>query len=264
MVPDLNIHDARAAMQVWLRRMGNDLHMRLDSVPQVFDRFDRIAAKLRQGELEAVGCNILEYRQLARWLNKSWVVVPLQKTPLSYVLLSRTAAGGKGLADLKGKRLMLLASPNACLAPAWLTNLLHRDRHGESAQFFSEVARKSKAPQVILPVFFGQADACLATNDGFRTLCELNPQVAVRLRLVAASTEVVPMVYAFGEHVNAEALDRTLRVLADVPGSAAGRQVLTLFQYDRLEARSIDVLHGSLAMLAQAERVAHATGNSND
>jgi len=188
-VSDINIHDARAAMQVWLRRIGNDLHMHLDHVPQVFDRFDRIAEQLRQGELDAVGCNILEYRQLARWLNKSWVVVPFQRMPLSYALLSRAVAGVKRVAALKGKRLILLASPNACLAPVWLTNLLHRDRQGEPAQFFSAVVRRSKVPQVILPVFFGQADGCLVTNDGFRTLCELNPQVAAQLQPLATSPE---------------------------------------------------------------------------
>lgn len=262
-VSDMNIHDARAAMQVWLRRIGNDLHMRLDHVPQVFDSFDRIAAQIRQGELDAVGCDILEYRKLSRWLNKRWVIVPSQKEPLSYVLLARAAAGVGRVAELKGRRIAILAAPSACLAPLWLSNLLHEERQGEPAQFFSEVVRKPKASQVILPTFFGQTDACLATRLGYRTLCELNPQVAVQLRLVAASPEVVSMVYAFSDKVDAQALDRTLRVLSDVPGSAAGRQVLTLFQFEKLEARSTAVLQSSLAILEQAERGASATGNSH-
>lgn len=261
-VSEMNLHDARAAMQVWLRRIGSDVQMRLDHVPRVFDRFDRIAAQLRLGELDAVGCNILEYRKLARWLNKTWVVVPAQKQPLAYMLLGRAASGASRVADLKGKRLTMLASANACLAPAWLGNLLHEAGEEEISPFFAEVTSKAKVSQVILPAYFGQTDACLCTKQGFRTLCELNPQVATQLRPLATSPEVVSMVYAFGEHVGVEALERTLRVLADIPGSAAGRQVLTLFQIERLEARSTDVLRSSLGILASAERRNHGKGGS--
>ncbi|MBL8173212.1 MAG: PhnD/SsuA/transferrin family substrate-binding protein [Bryobacterales bacterium] len=254
-VAGMNINDARAAMRVWLRRVAGDLQVQLALVPEVFESFERIESQLRQGGLDAVGIDMIEYRQLARLLSSRCVVVPAQRDPLSYVVLVKQGAGIKTIAGLRGRRLMMLTSQHARLAPHWLSTLLHAQENSEPAHFFSSVTAKGKPSQVILPVFFGQADACVVTRHGFLTMGELNPQVTARLDPIAQSPQVVAMLYAFRRDVDEAGLQKTLQILGSVPQSAAGRQLLALFQFDRLEARGLDSLKDSLAILDEAAKI---------
>ena len=60
----------------------------------------------------------------------------------------------------------------------WLSTILEEGHCGSSDQFFGSVTTDTKVSRVVLPVFLGQADACLTSKAGFDTMCELNPQVA--------------------------------------------------------------------------------------
>jgi ABC-type phosphate/phosphonate transport system substrate-binding protein len=60
-------------------------------------------------------------------------------------------------------------------------------------QFFTTIKRASKPSQVLLPVFFGQADACVTTASTFALMAELNPQIEKRLAVVKRSPELVSL-----------------------------------------------------------------------
>jgi ABC-type phosphate/phosphonate transport system substrate-binding protein len=254
LVGDVNLNDARASMVVWMRRIAQDLELDLQYDPQVFENSERLAVRVRQGQLDTVAINILEYRRMIDWLNGSQVVVPTQRTKLEYILLVRADAGISKLADLKGRRLMALKVPKACIAAAWLSNLLDGEESGGAERFFGSIVPDTKPARVILPVFFGQADACLTTSSSFATMSELNPQVAKRLRPLATSPEIVSSLYTFRRDWEHSTRDQMIRALADLRSSPSGRQVLTMFQCESLVMKDSSCLNNSLAILEQAER----------
>lgn len=263
LVRDVGINDAKAAMVVWMKHIAEDLGVDLRYVPEVFENPENLSSKLKQGNLDAVAVNVLEYRRLREWLIPGKITVPSQKTPLTYVLLVRADSGVARIADLRGRRLLQLDSLQACVAPAWLTTLIGDERQEASvASFFGDVVKKPKPSQVIFPVFFGQAEACLTTQLSFRTAGELNPQIVKRLKILEASPEIVASLYSFRKGCSSGIRAKVVGAMAGLASSAAGRQVLTLFQCESLQERDASCVDATLSILARAERMQDRNGGT--
>lgn len=256
LVNDVSISDARAAMAVWMKRIVQDLQLDVRTAAEVFEREDRILSKLRQAEIDCVALTLPEYRRLRDLLDTSQFVVPGQKTQLEYVLLVRSGSGINSLADLRGRRLVTLQSPLTVVASAWLTTVLGAAGYDAPEHFFGALSAKAKPSQVILPVFFGQAEACLTTRSSFLTMSELNPQTLTRLQPLAVSPPIVPSVQAFRKGYEGTGKGKIFQALTGLSSSAAGRQVLTLFQVEDLTIKGPAHLKSSLDILAQAEHLA--------
>jgi ABC-type phosphate/phosphonate transport system substrate-binding protein len=107
----------------------------------------------------------------------------------------------------------------------------------------------------VLPVFFGQSDACLTTKTTFETMCELNPQVARDLEAIATSPAMLVSFYVFHKNYHSPNREKLTNVLPKLDQSASGRQLATLFQFDRLEIRDGSSLTPALNVLEAAERL---------
>ena len=126
---------------------------------------------------------------------------------------------------------------------------------GPAENYFGSLITDTKVSRVVLPVFFGQADACLVSRRGFEAMCELNPQLATDLTAIATSPLMVLCFYAFRKNYN----NSNRHVLANVHTrlltSPAGRQLATLFQFEGLTIRDGTCLASALSVLDTAERV---------
>jgi len=256
LVSQVNLNDARAAMQVWLKRMSQDLNIPIEFSPRVFDTSEEILRRARAGQFDAVALNVIEYREIADALDPGHVIA--ESDGEQYLLLTKSAGPVRRLSDLRGKRLTVLRAPRMCLAAPWLANLLKEGQLGESDQFFASISSDLKPSRVVLPVFFGQADACITSRRGFETMSELNPQVARDLTVIARSPELVVTFYTFHKNYHGVSRERFAKVYADMPASAAGRQLATLFQFQGLAVKEVSCLAPSLAILETSDR--HRTG----
>jgi len=261
LVADVNLNDARAAMEIWIRRISRDMNIAVEVNPKVFDTTQEVLNRARNGQLDAVALNVLEYRQIADVLDPSQIIAEADATGLEqYVLLAKRNSGLQRLGDLRGRRLCTLKAPKMCVADAWLSTILDEGHFGQSEQFFGSVITDTKASRVVLPVFFGQADACLTSKRGFDTMCELNPQVARDLTTIASSPAMVVTFYIFHKNYHGLTRERFAKVYSDVRISAAGRQLATLFQFENLVAREIGCLAPALAVLEMSDRARNRPG----
>lgn len=258
---DVNLNDARAAMLIWIKQMTKDLNVVIDFNPRVFSTSEEIVDRTRRGQLDAIALNIVEYRQIADLLDPSQIVtVAGVAGQEQYLILAKQNSGIRELGDLKGRRLCALKSPRMCIAPGWLSTILDEGHYGPAEQFFGSVATVAKFSQVVLPVFFGQAEGCLTSKRGFDTMCELNPQVARDLRVLASSPPLVVMFYAFCKNYQSVQRGKLIRALSGLCDSPAGRQLATLFQFDELTVRDGSCLASALGILETAERVRSRRG----
>ena len=97
------------------------------------------------------------------------------------VLLVRRDSGIRGLDQLRGGKLTLLQGAGGEIASLWLDNLLAKRGLPAAGRMFGSVKVVPKAQQVILPVFFRQADGCIVGSNAFQTAVELNPQLGKEL-----------------------------------------------------------------------------------
>ena len=261
LVADVNINDARAAMLIWIKRMEQDLNVAVEINPKVFDTTQEVLRRARGGQLDTVALNVIEYRQIADVLDPSQIVAETGAAgQAQYIVLAKRNSGIQHLGDLRGRRLFVLKAPKMCVASAWLSTILDEGHFGPSEQFFGSVITDAKVSRVVLPVFFGQADACLTSKQGFDTMCELNPQVARDLTVIASSPAMVVTFYAFHKNYKSMSRERFAKVYSDLPSNVAGRQLATLFQFESLVVNDIACLAPALAVLEKAERARSRPG----
>jgi len=256
LVADVNMADARASMAFWLKQMTSDLQMPIEFNPQVFDTTAEIVTRARAGRLDAAALNIFEYRQLVDVLDPNQVISEGGAVGQEqYVVLTKRSSGFDQLKDLRGRRLCVLKGPKLCASTPWLTTILEEARLGPSDQFFGTITTETKVSRAILPVFFGQADACLAPKRGFDMMGELNPQVAKSLSVVANSPPLTVAFYVFRKDYRGINRERFIRILSNLRSSPAGKQLSTLFQFEQLTVRDAKCLANSLEILETADRI---------
>jgi len=261
LVTDVNLNDARAAMSIWLKRMMVDLNVVIEFSPKVFDTTEEILRRARSGQLDAVALNVVEYRQIADVLDPSEIIAEAGALGQEqYILLAKRNGAIRHLGDLRGRRVCMLKAPKMCVAPAWLSTILEEAHLGPSEEFFGSVITDTKASRVVLPVFFGQADACLTSKRGFDTMCELNPQVAQDLTAIASSPAMMLCFYVFRRNYHGVNREKFAKVYSDLRASVAGRQLATLFQFEGLEVRDVSCLRSALSVLEAAERARSGMG----
>ena len=261
LVADVNLNDARAAMAIWLKRMMVDLNLVIEFNPKVFDTTEEILRRARSGQLDAVALNVVEYRQIADVLDPSEIIAESGATGVEqYILLAKRNSGLQHLGDLRGRRLCTLKNPKMCVADAWLSTILDEGHLSPSGQFFGTATTDTKVSRVVLPVFFGQSDACLTSKRGFDTMCELNPQVAKDLIAIASSPAMVVTFYVFHKNYHGVNRERFAKVYSGVRSSVSGRQLATLFQFDQLTVQDGSCLTTALSILDRAERARNRPG----
>jgi phosphonate transport system substrate-binding protein len=110
------------------------------------------------------------------------------------------------------------------LAPKWLATRVAAQTPSYAEPFFGRVTKEAKLAQIVLPVYFRKADACIVTRQGFETMCELNPQLRGNLRVLASSPRLLRFLGGYRQDCPA-------------PLKARGQQALMFFQVRRLTDR---------------------------
>lgn len=233
-IGDANRNDVLAALKVWADTVARERRVAADPHPEVFATFGDMEAALRAETITVISVPADEFVAL----EKTFPLTGLFSSTVGgsvdeeYLVLVRQDRSVQGLAELLGGRLVVLDSPRCALAPAWLDTELLRRGLPESARFFREIVRATKVNRAILPVFFQQADACLATRRDFEMIGELNPQVLATLRVLASSPALVPAVGCYRKDAVGPAAERYRQETFRLGETVAGKHILTLFGID--------------------------------
>jgi phosphonate transport system substrate-binding protein len=261
-VVEVHLNDARAAGKMYLQRLSQENDIRLDYNPKIFESSGEILDRARRGVLDAVALSILEYRQVAGLLDSSQIVVSTgTKGRIEYVILVKRNGVIKKVDDLRGRSLVMQKGYKMCVAPFWLSALFPEGQHGLAEEVLGSAGRETNLSRVVLPVFFGKVEACLTLKQGFDTICELNPQVAKELQVLAISPEIVVSLYAFSKKFRGAQREKFIKALSSVEATAAGQQLATLFQFDQLHVTDGACLAPTLEVIEKAERARNRAGN---
>jgi phosphonate transport system substrate-binding protein len=239
LLADVDAADAVAATKIWtdriIRRKGFDG----ESEARIFPDLFALETALAEGGVDLVFLLPQEYLSLAGHLPLVPVAIsaPAQGVYEEFVLVVRADSGQRAVGDLRGRRLLVETDQRGTLPMIWLETLLLKAGNAPDAgAFFASVKATHKASQTVMPVFFGQADACITTRNALRTLAELNPQLSVQLKVVAESPGYVVGVGCLRQRYYDEHPTFFADNLADLHRDPQGRQILTLFRKGKLVA----------------------------
>lgn len=254
---NVNETDFRSAMLVYSRVIARDAQISTAAELSVFNSAQELASALRSGAVNVVAAPADELINLP-----PEVLIPEMissnagaRGGVEYLLLAHVDGTVATLADLKGKTLAVLDNTHGFLATPWLELLLAQAALGRPVDVLKRTLTVAKPALAALPVFFRQLDACIITRSALATLAELNPQVARKLRIVATSPTVFPILTGFGRTIDPALHAEIVRSIMSVRGTPAGRQLLTVFQTDELAVCDRGTLDNTRRLLADHARL---------
>jgi phosphonate transport system substrate-binding protein len=252
-VTGVNLSDARAAMSVWTTELLKAIGLEPDPNEEWVMESARLLAAIRGGKVDLFCITVQEYRQVAPYVDTSRIITDDHDGD-ELLLVVRDGSGIVNMAGLRGRSLILWESPSTSLGEPWLTVSLWREGLESPKQLLGRMTTNTKLSQVVLPLFFGQVDACVVTRQGLDTMVELNPQLSRKLRVLLASPRMRSAFLAFRKdypaHLKKPIFDR-VRELKSIPASD---QILTLFQSSGFVTRDAGCLSSASALLDAYER----------
>jgi ABC-type phosphate/phosphonate transport system substrate-binding protein len=253
LITDVDPKDAQAAFTTYSNELARELGMSVSSIQ--YDDPHSAIDLIRTGKADVASLTIIDY---LRYKNSTPMELGLGtmrggKKTLKLLLFTHARRSYEKIGDLKGKKLLILKGDE--LGPLYLSTVLLRQQLGETKEFFSQIEEKGKASQVVLPVFFGQADACIINDVSYKTMVEMNPQLGKDLKLMLASPEYLQGVGVFRKGLAANLKEQIISTAKNFKGYARGRQVLLLFKMDSLEPLSEPDLTSVKLLLAEYEQL---------
>jgi len=253
----INMTDARNTIKALTVSLAREHDIPMDTDPIIYDNVGEADHLLQSRLVSAVSMTTRDYWLLKQSVEFDQFLMTIRnKTPDEvYVLLTSKDSTINKLADLKDKRLIIMTSPAMDLASVWLDVELAKNALPQTAKLVAKITEATKPAKVVLPVFFGQADACLITRRSYATMVELNPQVGRQLRIVATSPGYIPALFGFCANLSPELTTKTIRAFSELHTSIVGRQTLTLFQTEEIVECPATVFETSLALLDEHARL---------
>jgi ABC-type phosphate/phosphonate transport system substrate-binding protein len=150
------------------------------------------------------------------------------------LLLVRADSGISRTDQLRGKSLRIEGGQKGTIPMRWLKSLLEERTSSSPREFFGNISEFPKASQIITPVFFGQADSCIASLTSFEIMSELNPQLAKKLKTLEKSPGFATGIISIRKGIQNRRRDALVEALRNMDDDTKGRQVLTIFRINRL------------------------------
>ena len=152
----------------------------------------------------------------------------------SYLLIMAAGQNIETLAKQRGRSLIIEKGGSGEIALAWLAIWLEQQGIGPVESFFSEVRIADKPSRAILPVFFGQASACVVAESAFTVMAELNPQIKRKITILDRSPGFVNLIVCATKQLEPIDKQHVFEEGMAINESADGQQVLTIIQMRRI------------------------------
>lgn len=257
----VNEADARAAFKVFSMKVGEKRGYMITPHIRIFDDLAELMTEIDQDKQDLLILESWDYLTLSPTAKMPVEFVTVEQGVMmeEYLVLVRTDVGLSSLADLAGKHLIALDSTNANTGKHWLRTELLAIGVSDPRTFFRRFEVREKPSQVVLPVFFGNADACVVDRSGLEIMAELNPQVGKMLRVIARSEPFLDTVACVRRDGWDEPRQRVdlIAAMQELRQDPAGQQITSLFKFNDLvpfESRYLDTvraLHQRHAALAK-------------
>ncbi|MEZ4599662.1 MAG: PhnD/SsuA/transferrin family substrate-binding protein [Syntrophotaleaceae bacterium] len=253
----VNETDARAGLRAWGLTVAVDRGIPVEPDVRVFKNTREMQIALQKKEVDVVSVSSVEYAFLRRKVNFAPLFLVRMDGELAeeYLLVVHRSGPVKSIKDLAGRHIKCSTDARNCLAPLWIDTLLFRQGLGSLDSLAGRITRETQITKILLPVFFRQADACIVTRNAFETMVELNPQLGQQLSIIETSPAYVPAMMAFRADYQPPYLKDLLEGVRSLHQTAAGRQVLLIFNSERIEEHPAAILQPTLELIEAHARL---------
>lgn len=235
----VNESDARISIALFATDVGRRYGHEVRPEIILYDDPSVLPPALQQGRLHLILINPWDFlaQNLDREMDASLITVSDDRPVHTNLLLVRQDRHFNSISDLRGKKVRVLLNSIAPLGLPWLRTVLLDQHLGAPANFFASAETVDRPSAAILHVFFSQSDACVVDDAAYGTMIELNPAIARELTPLAHSSPLPNSLICFSRTgwPSSAFREDIIRGITELPATTSGRQILTLFKFDRID-----------------------------
>lgn len=254
--PDIDQRDAQVAMELWARELSRKSGIPAAQVT-IFHDTAMLRKAVQRGMLHIVTMSAIEYLKVRDEisLNPAFVASTRVGRNMDQLLIVHRDSGIRKVKDLRDKSFAMLPSAKLEVARIWVNVLLRRNGIREGSACFCRVKEYTKASKAIMGVFFRQADATVVSRGTFETCRALNPQLGEELVILAESPSLMGNITCLSLSISAPFRSAIENAALHLHENSVGKQILTLFQIDRVIRFKGADLAGVEELLAEQARM---------
>lgn len=231
------LEDMQISLQAWgtsIVKRATDIIDKVDAI--IFDDHSEFLNALKRKEIDMIVLNTLDYIELEdlKYMEPIFVGFTDQKVGQEYVLLVRFESGIASVKQLKNGTILIDEEIVGLMPHYWLEVLLWNEGIQDKSAFFNKIDSVNKASQAVLPVFFGNALACVTTKRAFLTMSELNPQLEQQLAILEVSPAFLRGLFVFRKDLETDIKKKIIDVMQTFHEDPDGQQILMLLKEERL------------------------------
>jgi phosphonate transport system substrate-binding protein len=232
----VNIDDARVALEMNLNRQSSPGMLRVVPKLEIISDVTAAADRIRQKQLYGLNLTGIDYILLREMVSTEplYVASALTDSPVeSYIVLTQKEIDWNKISAMPQRRLMVEHYDQWDIGRIWLETELNRMQLPKSETFFTAIQAADKPTRLVLPVFFGQAEACLVTQSAYQTMVELNPQLGQKLRVLVRSPGVIKSLFCVVHDLDPKFVAETKKRLHSMHLTEDGQQLTMIFRLKR-------------------------------
>lgn len=240
--PDFSREDLEISVGLLAEEIGKQVG--IQTTVTIFDDIALMRANFEQGKINFVVASTLNLANDFdnNLLADGFKLIPLGEPSENIIVLTRKNEGLDEFKALRGRRLALVDYDP--IADLYIDTLaLTNFKKGYQASF-KKLLRERKAHQIILKLFFGQADVICVYQNYYRLAGELNPQLRSKLQIISQLDGIPQGAGLFHKNVPLTFRERVIAEAINLETHARGQQLLQLFKADKTVRSTITDLTG--------------------
>ena len=253
---DVSNSDIKAAVSVLIQKVAWKHFGKGES--HFYETLSDMATDLKNRKIEVFATPVEEFMELRKHLPIEPLLITASDngTETDLLLLVRKDSGIRTFRDLRGRSIVMPTRNPRCLDiyTAWLETQIMGEGNKTIDTFFSSVKETRTAAKAIMPVFFRQADACVATRQVLDLTAELNPQINRELMIISRKGKLAQGIIAVDRRLSEETKEKLRQAFMTLHQTPEGEQLLMLFKVRKLVPFVPAYMKGTDALYAEHSR----------
>jgi ABC-type phosphate/phosphonate transport system substrate-binding protein len=151
---ETNRTDTKAAIEIWLRKLGEKKGYTVDSEVKFYDTLEELETAMVKGEVTCMGMMMIDF---VKFRHKNLVVPVLSyyknKSPYeTFLLVAHRESGVKSLKDLKKRKIIVEQGKKTFVPYYWLETIVMEDSHLLPKDYFSAVVMEDNPLRTTVPL----------------------------------------------------------------------------------------------------------------
>ncbi|MGZ4954434.1 MAG: PhnD/SsuA/transferrin family substrate-binding protein [Methylobacter sp.] len=225
--------DLEISVKVLTEEMGNEIGIQTSVM--IYEDIDLMRKDFEQGKINLIFASpILIATQFDNTLlADGFKMVPSGGTADNLIVLTRKNERMDKFNLLRGRKLGL--TENDPIIDLYVNLLSRSNFNSDYKGTFNVLPKEKKSIQVILKLFFGQADVVCVYDNFYQTMGELNPQILSKIQIIERIDGILQGAGFFHKNVDPGFREHVIAAAIKLNTNIRGRQFLEIFKTEKAQ-----------------------------